>query len=127
MPTRHTEARVVDEGVPLAPLDQAAQPHACSNCGAVCVACKPCPDGWAGCRCAEPIPPATVPQHAAPNVDTRPDVVKRARRILEAHTPKVVQGTIEQTICRGCSGFHSDHWVAYPCAAAGLAMLLVQA
>jgi hypothetical protein len=56
--TKHTEARVVNEGVPLVPV----QLHSCANCGAVCVACKPCPDGWAGCKCGEPpVPAAPVP------------------------------------------------------------------
>jgi hypothetical protein len=121
-----TEARVVDEGVPLVPVSQAALPHSCPNCGAVCISCKPCPDGWAGCKCAEPAATAPAPPLVAAPVP-RPEVVNRARYILETHTPKVVQGTIEQTICRGCSGFHSDQWVIYPCAAAGLAMLLVDA
>jgi hypothetical protein len=52
------------------------------------------------------------------------EVVLAARHILERHTPKTVQGTILTTVCRGCSGAHSDNWVAYPCAAAGLALLL---
>lgn len=43
-----------------------------------------------------------------------------AHDMLEVHRSKAVSGG--SRICAGCSGYHSDQWVAWPCDAAKLAL-----